>query len=165
MCTFNIHCYALLCFSVHCHYRYTLHWRNTQPDQLCLLHQLPVIRCHHRRSAVLPLEETQPVPTHQGSSQQLIIHVVTRIPLTTNVVVFFNDDLLETCNRVFFRWLCWCLCATWCSGHCCWVSVCTQSRWFVALVWSSCLPVSPSTSWASTGKKNQSVSTTSLVSF
>lgn len=62
------HCPALPCvFSVRRHYRYTLHWRNTQPHQLRLLHQLPVIRRHHRRPAVPPLEETQLVPTHQGT--------------------------------------------------------------------------------------------------
>lgn len=54
-------------FSVRRHYRDTLHWRNTQPHQLRLLHQLPVVRRHHRRPAVPPLEETQLVPTHQGT--------------------------------------------------------------------------------------------------
>lgn len=48
------------------HHRHPLHRRDTQPDQLRLLHQLSVVRRHHRRPAVLPLEETQPVPTNQG---------------------------------------------------------------------------------------------------
>ncbi len=60
------------CFSVRCHNRHPLHRRNTQPDQLRLLHQLSVVRRHHRRFAVLPLEETQPVPTHQGTKSLLL---------------------------------------------------------------------------------------------
>ncbi|XP_061578216.1 asc-type amino acid transporter 1 isoform X2 [Cololabis saira] len=51
---------------VHCHYRYPVHRRNAQPHQLRVLHQLPVVRRYHRGSAVLPLEETQPVPPYQG---------------------------------------------------------------------------------------------------
>jgi len=46
----------------------TLHRRDAQPDQLRVLHQLPVVRRHHRRPAVPPLEEAQPVPAHQGTS-------------------------------------------------------------------------------------------------
>lgn len=65
---YSSRCLAWLCFSVRCHHCYTLHRRNTQPDQLRLLHQLPVIRRDDRRSAVLPLEETQPVPTHPGTN-------------------------------------------------------------------------------------------------
>lgn len=59
--------HALLWFLVCCHHCHTLCWRNTKPNQLCFLHQLSVIRSHYCWPGVLSLQETQHVPTHQGT--------------------------------------------------------------------------------------------------
>ncbi|XP_061780345.1 asc-type amino acid transporter 1 isoform X3 [Nerophis lumbriciformis] len=53
---------------LHGHHGDPLHRRDAQPHQLRVLHQLPVVRRHHRRPALLPLEEARPVPTYQGQA-------------------------------------------------------------------------------------------------
>lgn len=75
-------------FSVRRYYRYTLHWRNAQPHQLRLLHQLPVVRRHHRRPAVPPLEEAQLVPTHQGTPGEVYKLYCSRPPEAGGVHMF-----------------------------------------------------------------------------
>lgn len=67
-------CLAVAVIAVHGHHCHSLHRRDSQPHQLCVLHQLPVVRRHHRGAAVLPLEETRPVPTHQGTSSLSLVN-------------------------------------------------------------------------------------------
>lgn len=90
---------------MHRHCCHPLHWRNAQPDQLRLLHQLPVVRRHHRRSAVLPLEETRPVPTHQGTDR-LTASYPLRFALLDNDWVFLQVTLLvPVCYLMFWALL------------------------------------------------------------
>lgn len=65
-CSFD-NSHALLWFLVCCHHCHTLCWRNTKPNQLCFLHQLSVVRSHYCWPGVLSLQETQHLPTHQGT--------------------------------------------------------------------------------------------------
>lgn len=57
-------CVCVVC----CHHCHTVHRGNTQSHQLCVLHQLSVVWCHHRRPSLPPLDQTLPVPTYQGST-------------------------------------------------------------------------------------------------
>lgn len=83
----------LFCLSaVRCHYRHPLHRGNSQPHQLRLLHQLPVVRRHHRRPAVPPLDQAQPVPTHQGSASCQALLLIT-LCITASAVCFFSPTL------------------------------------------------------------------------
>jgi hypothetical protein len=53
-----------LCLAVCCHHCNPVYRRDTQPDQLCVLHQLPLLWSHHRRPALLPMEEAQTLQTN-----------------------------------------------------------------------------------------------------
>lgn len=52
--------------SVHRHNCHPLHRRDTQPDQLRVLHQLPVVWSNNRWSHLPPQEETPSGQTHKG---------------------------------------------------------------------------------------------------
>lgn len=53
--------------TVLCHYSRPVHRRDTQPDQLCVLHQLSVLWSNHCWPPLPPQEETQHGQTHQGT--------------------------------------------------------------------------------------------------
>lgn len=66
----NTHLSLLLYFFflplVHRHNRDLMHWRNAQPNKLCVFHQLPLLRSHYCWSALLQMEEAKPIQAHQG---------------------------------------------------------------------------------------------------